>query len=668
MSRADDTTLNKAEPQRTSVTGPDAVLLAWITAAVTNAITITRSLAMPPRLVTRVLHHSFDAGHFLALGLAWAGLVGLHVRFGRARPRASAALLVALSLAFGALLLPGDLRNAAERLASGKAWVKPALLVTFVALFSLAVPVAVLLGRLAARPFLRWIAIASGMAVLSVNPVLLEGDYASARLFVASAAVALVAAALAGAVLPARLASLASRLRPLRVPLLAVASLAAATSLVVPPRPSVVVALLSPSGSLLPPFLSALQENMLPEDAPVPPEMAPWFVDRKNAPPVPPGSPPVLPPHPAVILLSIDCLRNDFLASGKYDDQLPTLAALRTQGVYFQNARSAGSQTVYSLASLFAGTYYSQQYWTEVTAPHAHGLWPEKDESTRFPELLRAGGVSTITFAATPWLVNRFGIVRGFSEETYLRPGKHHWHMGKPLVDAALARLGQVRDEPFFLYIHLLDAHAPYDLAGTSGTAFERHLRELILVDGHVRRLLDAIERSPFAARAAVVLTSDHGEAFGEHGHWTHANSLYDELLRVPLIVRARNVAPRVVDEPVTLVDLGPTILDLFGAETPGTFMGQSLVPFLRGESPRLTRPIVAETRLKRALVLRDATKLIVDDRNRTVELYDLAADPSETNSLADDPVRLMPPLALMRRLLATHTLRREGYVTPYRR
>ncbi|MDI3286146.1 sulfatase [Polyangium sp. 15x6] len=669
MFPADGETVNEAEPRRTSVSGPDAVLFAWITAAVTNAITIARSIALPPRLVTRVLHHGFDAGHFLALGLASAGLVGLHVRFGRARPRASAAVLLVLSLALGALVLPSDLATAIERHASGRAaWVQPALLVLFVALLALTIPLAVLLGRLAARPYLRWVAAAVAAAVLSISPVLLQGDYAGVRLFVAFAAVALFAAALAGAAWPARLAPFAARLRPLRASFLAVASLGAAASLVVPPRPTVAMAMQSPSGSLLPPFLGALREKTVSYDAPVPPEMAPWFVDRKAAPPVPPSSPAVFPANPAVFLFSIDCLRNDVLASGKYDDKLPNLASLRKRGVYFRSARSAGSQTVYSLSALFAGTYFSQQYWTPNAGPIL-GLWPAKDETPRFPELLRARGATTITFASAAWLVNQYGIVRGFSEETFVRPaGNSRWTMSKPLVDAAVARLAKVHGEPFFLYIHFLDAHNPYNLAGTGGSEFDRYLGEVALVDAQIGRLLTLIERSPLAERAAVVLTSDHGEAFGEHGQWVHANSLYDELLRVPLIVQSQRFAPRVVDAPVSAVDLGPTILDLFGESTPGTFMGQSLVPYLRGESPTLTRPILAETRMKRALVLRDGTKIIVDDRSHTVEVFDLASDPGETQSLADDPARLHTPLSHLRRFLATHTLKREGYVPPYRR
>ncbi len=651
-----------------SISGPDAVLLAWITAAVTNAATIARSFALPPRLATRVLHHAFDAGHFLALGLAWAGLVGLHVRFGNHRPRASAAALVVLSLALGALVLPADLAHASERFASGRsAWVQPALLALFVALLSLTVPLATLLGRLAARPVLRWMAIAIGWALLSVTPIFVQGDYPGARIFLASAALALLAAALTGAALPARLVPLATRAHPLRVPLLAAASLAAAASIVVSPRPTVTLALLGPSGSLLPPFLGSFHADTTPDDAPVPPAMAPWFVDRTSAPPVPPSAPRVLPDNPAVFLLSVDCLRNDLLASGQYDKKLPTLASLRDRGVYFREARSPGAQTVYSLSSLFAGTYFSQQFWTPSTGD-VLGLWPEKDPTPRFPELLRARGVATVTFAGAPWLINRYGIVRGFSEEAFLRPVGTHFTTAKPLVDAALARLGKTRTEPLFLFLHFLDAHAPYNLARVEGSDFDRHIGELALIDAEIGRLLRQIEHSPLAERAAVLLTSDHGEAFGEHDYYKHANTLYDELLRVPLLVQAQNLTPRVVDEPVSLVDLGPTILDLFGLDTPGASMGQSLVPFLRGETPALSRPILADSRMKRALVLPGGTKVIVDDRNHTLELYDLAADPGEKDSLADDTARLSPALPLLRRFLATHTLRRDGYVIPYRR
>src|SRR5690606_37613960 len=105
------------------------------------------------------------------------------------------------------------------------------------------------------------------------------------------------------------------------------------------------------------------------------------------------------------------------------------------------------------------------------------------------------------------------------------------------------------------------------------------------------------------ADRTVMVVFSDHGEAFGEHGLQEHSRSLYEIMVRVPLIIHVPGVAPRAVDASVSLIDLGPTVLDLAGVATPGRMMGESLVPFLRGEAPVLTRPIVLEGRLKRALV-----------------------------------------------------------------
>jgi arylsulfatase A-like enzyme len=159
---------------------------------------------------------------------------------------------------------------------------------------------------------------------------------------------------------------------------------------------------------------------------------------------------------------------------------------------------------------------------------------------------------------------------------------------------------------------------------------------------------------------------SDHGEAFGEHGMTWHGTTLYDELLRVPLMIWTHAGPPRTVADPVSLMDLGPTILDLMGVATPARFMGQSLVPYLRGERPNLTRPILAEARLQRALVTPDGMKVIYDTRSQTVEIFDLNRDPKEEKNLfgiaGDDP------LGELRTFFQVHTLRRPGYEVPYRK
>jgi arylsulfatase A-like enzyme len=163
-----------------------------------------------------------------------------------------------------------------------------------------------------------------------------------------------------------------------------------------------------------------------------------------------------------------------------------------------------------------------------------------------------------------------------------------------------------------------------------------------------------------------LIVASDHGEAFGEHGAKTHGTTLYDEVLRVPLLFWRPGIEPAVVHEMVTLIDLGPTILDAFSLPTSPHIMGQSLLPFISGKSPELTRPILAETRLIQAFVNQDRMKLIFDTRSGRKELYDLKKDPEEKTDLAGDEQlmsQVWPPLQTFFR---AHTIKREGYTPPF--
>ena len=131
-----------------------------------------------------------------------------------------------------------------------------------------------------------------------------------------------------------------------------------------------------------------------------------------------------------------------------------------------------------------------------------------------------------------------------------------------------------------------------------------------------------------------VILAADHGEAFGEHQTTQHSKTLYQELVHIPLIIRTPIHRAQEIEDRVTLLDAGPTILDIFGLPTPSQFMGQSLVPFLEHKHPVLERPILAEGRLRRSIVTPDGLKVIDDPRRTVVEAYDLVADPNETTNL----------------------------------
>jgi arylsulfatase A-like enzyme len=230
------------------------------------------------------------------------------------------------------------------------------------------------------------------------------------------------------------------------------------------------------------------------------------------------------------------------------------------------------------------------------------------------------------------------------------------------------ARLEKVGDGPLFAYTHVLDAHYTVSPRAKKSSAKKKYLANLELVDESMAALLAKIDELGLTDRTILIVSSDHGEAFGEHDTHHHRSTLYEELLRVPLLIRGPGIKPREVATPVTVMDIGPTVLDLFGQETPGHWFGESLVGFLRGKDPELTRPILAEGRLKKALIFPDGVKAIVDDRHNTAEVYDLVADPKELTNLLDaGDAGASDRVQVLRHFFEVHRIQREGYTVPFR-
>jgi arylsulfatase A-like enzyme len=336
-------------------------------------------------------------------------------------------------------------------------------------------------------------------------------------------------------------------------------------------------------------------------------------------------------------LFIVDGLRLDLLEQ----KELPGYQRLKRRGVEFRNVHSPGSQTATTMASVFSGKYYSQLSWTRFGEGHLYHAYPVEDPSPRVPALLTRAGVRTVKLGGIGFLANRYGIAPGFSEER-LVPEDDRLGPGNELV-AQLLPLFE-NPSPEFVYVHFTDTHTPY--RGPAGCApRDCYEAAVTTVDSYLGQVLDAVERSP---RILLLFTSDHGEAFGEHDSGGHSTTIYDILLRVPLIAYGGGLSPRAVNDPVSLIDLAPTLLELFGQPTPPSFMGESLVQEFRGDGPPLTRPIFAEGRLRRAVVDGDL-KVIVDLRRKTVEAFDLARDPDERDNLYDrEPGRFAAALGKM--------------------
>jgi sulfatase-like protein len=612
----------------------------------------------------RIEHLVFDAAETLGIGAVVAFAFGGFVRFVPLPPLAEFLLGTALGLLILHVVIGENVTRVTEHLVPAS-FVRVAAL-GYLALLSAALPE---LCRFAerlvrGRPGLGVPVALLALGVIGVDAAILSDDYPGVHGVVA-AIVAMTGGAALAPVMQRRLAAVGTRAGGRLA--IGLVSLVGLFGLVWPPANAVRFELFRQPCAVAPWVLATIfwrppsLHGRAPAVAP-----SPWSRDRSADPPVPRTTPGLLPDGAVVALVSIDATRADAVLDPANAALFPTFAALAREGVVFRHAMAAGSQTPLTLAAVFSGRPFSEQVWSEHGEQRVRFLYPADDTSVRFPEVLSEHGVETFNAVGLAFMTNDFGVARGFREQSVAVRGMEHAYAAD-LVDRVLGKLAQAGAGPLFLYTHLMEPHEPYDRGRTDGTDFERYLSEIAIADANIGRVLGYLKEH-FPGRWALLVTSDHGEAFGEHGTREHAKSLYEELVHVPLFVAGANVAPRVVDQRVSLVDLGPTILDLFGEDTPPTFLGQSLVPLLAGRNAELTRPIFAEGRLRRALVTPDGLKVIEDLRRKTVEVYDLVSDPGETRNLFDvDTARSDAALAALRTFFAAHTRTEGGYTPPFK-
>ncbi|MCZ6598713.1 MAG: sulfatase [Planctomycetota bacterium] len=314
------------------------------------------------------------------------------------------------------------------------------------------------------------------------------------------------------------------------------------------------------------------------------------------------------PDGPNLILISIDTLRADRLGCYGYErDTSPAIDALAERGVLFRTAIAESSWTLPSHVTMLSGLY-----------PSTHGVErPERrpGSGTRLlAERLRDAGWTTFAITDGGWLSPAFGFARGFLDYRAELAGTEA-HVNE-LIQRIEPLLGGER--PFFAFLHTYDVHCPYDPPEpyaslfrseeraeieTAGRCGNPHFNAMDLdagearflsdrYDGSIRRvddalrgLFDLLEERGALEDTVVVLTSDHGEEFLEHGRIGHERTLEREVLFVPLIVVAPGLGPRVETHPVGLVDIVPTVLELLGLPAAADVEGQSLVRLARGEA-----------------------------------------------------------------------------------
>ena len=402
--------------------------------------------------------------------------------------------------------------------------------------------------------------------------------------------------------------------------------------------------------------------------------------------------------RPDVFLITLDTVRADRVSAyGHTRPTTPVIDALAAEGVRFAHAYSASSWTVPSVVTLLSGLHPTTHGVVHGHFAPGGGLRVDAiveqeaiaDEVATLAERLRAAGYTTWGITANGHLAARFGFAQGF--DRYRCVG----FADAGAVEAVLGEWADAADaagaagRPRFVWLHLLDPHAPYTprrgwlranapafrglappLANVviaqhyadlgvdepSGDAFEGinllYDGELAHTDAAVGRLLERLRAGP---EDLVVVTADHGEEFLEHGRYGHGYTLFDESVRVPWVMRLPGGAHAgaVVDAPVGAVDLAPTVLDAIGLPVPEALQGRSALPLVAARrtaaGDAVERAVIAQLArfepLAADTLRRGKWKLLRKRASEETLLFDLERDPGEQRDVGDENAALRAEL-----------------------
>jgi len=418
----------------------------------------------------------------------------------------------------------------------------------------------------------------------------------------------------------------------------------------------------------------------------------------------PPPNPPVhevdsalddqMRPRTNVVLISIDTLRADHLSAYGYEfETTPNIDRVAEEGVLFENAIAETSWTLPAHASMLTGlpSLVHQVVFDGKRLTEGH---------TTLAEVLSAAGYRTRAYVSGPYLHPIFGFDQGFEtyevigETIYDEPGFSFERLESDpalqlefaereiqsdrnltsgeIADAVVGDLEAVQDAPFFLFLHFFDVHFDYippdayqkkfypDYPGSldandyatnpkvNAEMSPEDLRyvtslydgEILWTDEHIGRIMDALDEAGLHDNTLVVITSDHGEEFFEHGNKGHRYTLFDEQLLVPLVLRLPGTLPpglRIPDQ-VRTIDLMPTILDIVGIPTDALMLGRSVLPLIDADSSEEERPAlsyllwpesyeITSLRWKNRKII---SRLAVGETRPQVLFVDLVTNPQE--------------------------------------
>ncbi|MCK5850033.1 MAG: sulfatase [Kiritimatiellae bacterium] len=378
-----------------------------------------------------------------------------------------------------------------------------------------------------------------------------------------------------------------------------------------------------------------------------------------------------------VILLTIDTLRKDVLGCYGNDSGLsPFIDSIQDKCIRFTNTQAVGPYTQASFPGILTSSYYLDQ------PDHGKGKILST-ERTLISEVLQRKGISTAAFHSNAYMCDFFGWNRGWdtfydgmeAEVTDEVPYVKGDAINGKVDNWFASRLS--KEKPFFLWAHYMDIHEPYvpprkyvDMVDSSITQSEQEMFKLFedvilprdissddtvqllkkLYDAHViecdefvKNFFDILEKHGVLDNSVVILTSDHGDEFAEHGGLSHDGKMFSELVNVPLLIHDGNQSETDICETlVSNVDIPPTILHLFGHDPSDKFQGQSLLPLADYPQKGCFGEAIGKTgRAKETdkavfYYRENQLKITYREESDTWEMYDLDADPKELDNIIE--------------------------------
>jgi arylsulfatase A-like enzyme len=398
-----------------------------------------------------------------------------------------------------------------------------------------------------------------------------------------------------------------------------------------------------------------------------------------------------------VILIISDALRPDHLGCYGYGRETsPVMDSLAKEGVLFKHCYSATPYTKSSVASILTSLYQSM-----------HGMILERhvlpESLTTLADILRENGYVTSAYVANPLILAKYNYDQGFDffqDNRLPGEGKLYYiafefldsivfkfmslvkkDFRRPPIDKkksdnikVISWLAKFRRQNFFMYIHYIDPHYPYSPPEPYDKMFpypagDKKLEWISLYDGEIRfvneylgEFFERLKSWQIYDNTLIIITADHGEAFGEHNFYDHANTLYQEEIKVPLIIKFDHSLPqgKVIESQVKSIDIMPTILDVLDISYSGDMEGKSLLPLIKNDKEDKSRDYIFVEKdnvdpFEKAIIKNNEWKLIfAGDKSASkdimrkghLELYNLKADPGESRNLVTQEQEILKEMS----------------------